>query len=352
MGLVYSCFVGVHGATGHVKEAVNIPATIRDIAKACGVSEGTVDRALNNRGGIKQETKKKILEVAKELDYRPNHLASCLAKGSTKTIGVLCAGLRNSFFSSLVESIERTAKENGYFITLILTHNSIEREREGIRYLAKRQVDGLILFPVGQGEDYEKELLQYHIPIVTVYNRISDKFVHVDVDGRQIMRNAVSRIADMGYKRIGYMDPGYDNECCKGDNRYSLNQRRKGYLEGIEDERLGEPTFFSNHEWEQYEQFINAPGGKPAILCAFDNAALGVLNSMKNHGIKVPEQVGIMGFDNISILDSITPRLYSVDCETKNLGRKAVSILLRLINGEKEVGDCVTCYTFIDGESL
>ncbi len=331
---------------------IGITATIKDIAKACGVSEGTVDRALNNRSGIKKETKEHILKVAGELNYRPNHLASCLAKGSSKTIGVVCAGLSNPFFSSFVEAIERTAYENGYYLTLILTHGSREKEMEGIAYLAERRVDGLIIMPLGQGIDYEQDLLQYRIPIVTVYNRISDKFAHVDVDGRQIMRDAVLRIRDKGYRRIAYMDLGYGSPCDLGNNRYSLNQRRQGYIDGIAKYSMGEPVIMTNLEWEPLEQFIGADGGKPAILCPFDDAAIKVMNLMRNHDIWVPKQVGVMGFDNISILDSISPRLCSVDCEMKDLGKKAFSALLQIINGEQEIRDYTTSYTFTEGESL
>jgi len=99
-------------------------------------------------------------------------------------------------------------------------------------------------------------------------------------------------------------------------------------------------------------EFINREGGKPAILCPFDNVAIRTLNIMRKNGISVPGQVGIMGFDNIPILDSITPRLYSVDCGMRTLGRKTVSILLRRIDGDTDVSDCVTGYTFIEGESL
>jgi len=339
-------------AHGNEKKVSTISATIKDIAKKCGVSEGTVDRALNNRCGIKKETKEKIMQVAEELGYRPNHMASCLARGNTKTIGVVCAGIMNAFFSSFVEAIEREAYENGYYLTLILTHNSKEKEREGIIYLAERQVDGLIIFPIGQGKDYEQWLLQFNIPIVTVYNRISDKFVHVDVDGRHIMQEAVSRIVKKGYKRIAYIDVGYDIAICHDNNRYSLNQRRQGYLDGVQEQQLGEPLVMTRVDEKAIKSFIEADGGKPAILCPFDNVAIRVLNLMRNQGISVPEQVGIMGFDNIPLLDSISPRLYSVDCETKEMGRNAFSILLKMMRGNMNVSDCMTDYTFTEGCSL
>lgn len=329
-----------------------ISATIKDIAIQCGVSEGTVDRALNGREGIKKETKERILQVAKELGYRPNHLASCLAKGSSKTIGVVCAGLDNPFFSAFVESIERIAYENGYYLNLILTHGSRDKEMEGINYLAGRQVDGLIIIPLGLGEAYEKELLNLNIPIVTVYNRISDKFTHVNVDGRQIMKDAVHTMVKKGYQRIAYLDHGYDRSRDLKNNRYSLNQRRLGYIDGMEKEALGTPVIMTNYEWESLKNFLESENGKPAILCPFDAVAIHVLDMMKQHGISVPEQVGIMGFDNIGILDSISPRIASVDCEITGLGQKAFQALLQMIDGDTTVRDYVTNYVFIEGESL
>lgn len=331
---------------------MKMSATMKDIALQCGVSEGTVDRALNGREGIKKETKERILQTAKELGYRPNHLASCLARGSSKTIGVVCAGLGNPFFSSFVEAIERMAYENGYYLNLILTHGSREKEMEGINYLAGRQVDGLIMIPLGFGEEYERELLQFHIPIVTVYNRISDKFTHVDVDGKMIMKNAVQNMVKKGYQRIAYLDLGYGTPCDLKNNRYSLNQRRLGYMDGVAQEALGEPVILTDYAWEPLEQFLNDGGGKPAILCPFDDVAIHVLDVMKQHGIAVPAQVGIMGFDNINILNSISPRIASVDCEITGLGRKAFQALLQIINGDMTVRDYVTNYTFIEGESL
>lgn len=329
-----------------------ISAKMKDIAVRCGVSEGTVDRALNGRDGIKKETKERILQAAKEMGYRPNHLASCLARGSSKTIGVVCAGLDNPFFSAFVESIERMAYESGYYLNLILTHGSREKEMEGINYLAGRQVDGLIIIPLGFGDDYERQLLNLQIPIVTVYNRISNKFTHVNVDGRQIMRNAVQTMVKKGYQRIAYLDSGYERSINLNNNRYSLNQRRLGYIDGVEQEGLGEPVIMTNYDWEPLEAFIMDKRDQTAILCPFDAVAIRVLDMMKQHGISVPEQVGIMGFDNISVLNSISPRLASVDCEITGLGRKAFQALLQMINGDTEVREYITEYTIIEGESL
>ena len=280
-------------------------------------------------------------------------MARCLATGSTKTIGIVCVDIRNYFYSYLVETIENVAKENGYFITLILTHNDPKREREGIEYLAQRHVDGLILFPIGQGEEFIHELRLLNIPIVTIYNRISKDFVHVDVDCRKIMRNAVSYLVGKNYERVIYLGVGIKKLREKGLNTFSLDERIAGYIEGVNKELNGNVVILDRlDEHKLVNLVLDEKDKKTAVLCPFDLVAMNALNIFKNHNIKVPEQVGIMGFDNIHILNYITPRISTVDCNIHTLGRKAFSILQMLLNDEKDVSDCVIDYSFVEGESL
>lgn len=323
--------------------------TIREIANYCNVSEGTVDRALNNRTGISSKTKERILAAAKELDYKPNILAQCLATGSSKTIGVVCGGLSNSFFASLIEAIEANARNNGYFISLVLSHNSPIKELEGIHYLARRQADGIIIFPVGYGNTYEEELKQLNIPIVTLYNRISCNFTHVDTDCRKIMRKAVKNILLKGYKNIVYMDI---KNCCNNEdiNFFSLNERCQGYKEGMEQAGLNCSILNEYNE----NILISLPSAtvRTAILCPYDVLAIKIVNFYRKIGIHIPSQIGIMGFDNIDMLENITPRISSVDCNTKKLGEIAFSILLQKITGTYTGGDVTIDYSFTEGESL
>ena len=323
--------------------------TIREIASYCNVSEGTVDRALNNRTGISSKTKERILAAAKKLDYKPNILAQCLATGSTKTIGVVCGGLSNRFFASLIEAIETNARNNGYFISLVLSHNSPVKELEGIHYLARRQADGIIIFPVGYGKAYEEELKQLNIPIVTLYNRISASFTHVDTDCRAIMREAVQKILSKGYKDIVYMDI----KNCKFDedmNFFSLNERLQGYKEGMA--QAGLCCHILNTYNEKELLSLAGTSVRTAILCPYDALAIKIANFYRKMGISIPSQIGIMGFDNIDMLENITPLISSVDCNTKKLGEIAFSILLEKITGTYTGGDVTVGYSFTEGESL
>ncbi len=335
-----------------MKEDDVIAVRIKDIALRCNVSEGTVDRALNNRGGISEKTKKLILETAKEMNYQPNHLARCLAKGKTHTIGVIGINLSNTFFSMLIEAIEAEARDNGYFIELILTHNDKRRELEALKYFSIRKVDGLIIFPAGRKEELEETLLNMEIPIVSVYNRIvCGKIVHIDVDCRKIMRNAVKFMAEKGYKKIWYLDWGIQRLIEQKINIFSLEQRRCGYEEGLKENKLGEPQVMVRYDAEKLLSIVGT-GEKTAVLCPCDNIAIKVLELYRKNGVRVPEDIGIMGFDNIEMLERISPRIVSVDCKIRTIGQNAFKMLLAKINNEEDIHDCVVDYSFTEGETL
>jgi len=332
---------------------IYISCTIKELAKACGVSEGTVDRAVNNRSGIRESTKQHILEMAEQMDYRPNHLAKSLAIGSTKTIGIVSVDLSNNFFALLVESIEQTAREHGYFVNLALSHNDPEKEMEAIKYMAERRVDGIILFPLGKGVEFSSFLKKLGIPIVTIYNRIECDFVHVDVDCRQIMRNVVSFLAQKGYNEMIYIDPHFEKMKSGGINVFSIEQRRIGYLEGLKEEMLGDGEILEDMDERQLVEIAKRKDGmRKVFICRNDTPAVRLMTMFRENNIRVPEDVGIIGFDNIAILDNISPRLTSVDCNIKTTGRKATMNLIRMINGEKDIKDCVVGYNIVEGETL
>lgn len=259
------------------------------------------------------------------------------------------AGLSNRFFTSLIEAIERNAGIHGYFISLVLSHNSPSKELEGIRYLAQRQTDGIIIFPVGYGKEYEKELQQLNIPIVTLYNKISGNFTHVDTNCRKIMKEAASKILSKGYKDIVYMDI----KNCKFDedmNFFSLNERLQGYKEGMA--QAGLCCHILNTYNEKELLSLAGTSVRTAILCPYDALAIKIANFYRKMGISIPSQIGIMGFDNIDMLENITPRINSVDCNTEKLGEIAFSILLEKMTGNYTGKDVTVGYKFTEGESL
>lgn len=176
------------------------------IAEICGVSQGTVDRALNNRKGISSKTKEKILAVAKEYGYRPNIHARCIAGGKSMLIGVVVFDLNNQYFSDIVTSIQRHSSLKNYATVIMFTDKERRKEIECINRLYHMSVDGMVICPCGQGEEYENYLLSLGIPIVTIGNRLN-RIPYIGIDNTLSMQETVEYVLDRGYQRLIYVKP-------------------------------------------------------------------------------------------------------------------------------------------------
>ena len=329
-------------------------ATIKDIAKLCGVSEGTVDRAINDRAGINPETKKRIMEVVEQVNYKPDRIAQSLAKGKTRTLGLIFFDLNNDFIAALVDTIETIAKEKGYFISLVLTHGIKEEEIKGINYLLERKVDGIIVFPVGKQADYQE--LKINIPVISIYNKISDEIPYVGVDAQSAMRDAIGYIADCQYERVMLVNSSITKKVKSGLNVYTLQERQKGYIEGIEKNNINEgegPLIVEGLDFNRMDTLYRQGQGKrTAFLCICDVFALEVLTHFREQSLKVPEDVGIMGFDNMSIRKYVSPQLTTVGYHMSEMAQKIFVYLMEMIHGSDIPKDTSFPCQIIEGNSL
>lgn len=329
--------------------------TIKEIAKICGVSEGTVDRAINNRTGISAETKKRIMEVVRRENYKPDRIAQSLAMGRTMSIGLVCFDLYNNFIANLVDIIESVAKENGYFINLVLSHGDKADERKGIEYLAERRVDGIIIFPVGYGREYEDYLKRLTIPIISIYNRISENFPFVGIDARAAMKSAVQHIAEKHYEQIILVNSSITSKMQQNTNVYTLLERQKGYLDGIKELNINPdgPIIVEGLDFVTIDQLIRKyHSQKTALLCICDMFALDALQHFKLSNISVPGHVGIMGFDNVSTLKYVSPRLATVSYQVEVMAGMSFAFLMEMLNGQTVPVEKLLNYKIIEGDSL
>ena len=186
--------------------------TTKDLAQLCGVSRTTIHRALNGTGRIKPETKEMILQVAKEHGYRPDLLATGLAKGQTYNIGVVVLDVKNRYFAQMLSTISTEAYARGYGVNITLHGGDAGTEREQLTRLADYRVDGIILSSVNEGEAYRTFLESLHRPIVSVDNRIADGIPFVGIDQRAAVREAVQRAAEKGYECIVFVCPPLDTK--------------------------------------------------------------------------------------------------------------------------------------------
>lgn len=327
--------------------------TIEELARLCGVSTGTVDRALNDRPGINAETKRRIQEVAERVAYRPHLIARSLASGRSKAVGVVLLNLDNSFFSQLVSTIERVALDHGYFTNVTLSHNDVEREKSCLERLSGYGVDGIIMFPVNKGREYEQYLRSLDTPIVAVGNRLSGRWSSVTIGNREALFDAVKLAASRGYGRVAYVAAPFPHGKVMNDDQG--DERYRGFRAGVaENTEIVESTVIKGLDYlDKCASLVKDGGGRWALLCNADLAALELLEHFRSIGISVPRDVGLTGFDDLSLLRYTHPGLTTIAYPIREMSRKAfASVMTAIENPDSAPVDTVLPHVMVERETL
>ncbi|XCP83476.1 LacI family DNA-binding transcriptional regulator [Roseburia hominis] len=309
--------------------------TVNQIAEKCGVSRTTVLRALNGKGSVSKETKEKILAVAKENNYHPNLLARSLNHGRTMSLGVVTINIENMYFVQSLNIINKEADKRGYFTNIVVCDESLEWERKLIQGLAERQMEGIMINPLNKGKEFEEFLLSLHIPIVCIGSQVSDKITTVQVNEMAAAMDAVELIVSKGYEQIVFVCPPLEVQ--EQQNIYVHNQRLKGFYAAVSghpelhSEIIGKKDFLPD-----VKHIIHRSHGKrTAFLCSGDSYALTIMQWGEQGNMKIPEDFGLMGFDDISVLQYITPKLTTVSTNLEGVAATAVVELIQQIDSEK-----------------
>jgi len=329
--------------------------TTKDLAQICGVSRTTVHRALHEgTGRINPDTREMILRVARENDYRPDLLARGLVKGQTCSIGVVVLDVKSRYFAQMLSAIGVEANKRGYFVNITLHGNDKETEKNQLTRLVDYHVDGILVSSVNEGEDYRKFLDSLDVPIVSVDNKIADGIPFVGIDQRQAMIQAAEKALEKGYKRLVYVCPPIDDQSER--NIYVHRERLAGFQETVEKIPGLETVYLLN--WDYLEKVGDAlkDSVKTAFICAADEFALEIMKYFKKEGRKAGTDYGIMGFDNIDVLDYVVPRLTTISNAVEEVAETAVSLLFEMINdkqGRREAKPPLFIrHRFVEGETL
>lgn len=329
--------------------------TTKDLAQICGVSRTTVHRALHDgTGRINPDTKEMILRVARENGYRPDLLARGLVKGQTFNIGVVVLDVKNRYFAQMLSAIGVEANKRGYFVNITLHGNDKETEKNQLTRLVDYHVDGIIVSSVNEGGEYRKFLESLDVPIVSVDNKIADGIPFVGIDQRQAMRQAAEKVLEKGYTKLVYVCPPIDDQSER--NIYVHRERLAGFQEAVEKTTDVETVYLL--DWDYLEQVKEALhfSGRTAYICAADEFALDIMKYLKKEGLKAGMDYGIMGFDNIDVLDYVVPRLTTISNSVEEVAGAAVSLLFELINdkaaGRETKPPLFIRHRFIEGETI
>lgn len=311
--------------------------TIKDVAKKAGVSPSTVSRALSGNASVKESTKQKILEAAKLLNYRPNFLAQGLKEGKTKTIGLIIPNIRNPIYPALARGVEDTAKKFGYSVVLCNTDEDVKAEKEYIQKLRKRWVDGLLIAPAAKETEHIVELQKEGFPMIIIVRNVDFLANAVIIDNFRAAYDAVSFLIKTGHQRIAII---------KGNQQLALYRERfRGYKQALLDAGLpvheelitGDESDSVQWSLDGYNAVYSlfAQNIKfDAVFATTDLRAIGAIRAIKDHGYKVPEDISVIGFDNLEFSSLIDPPLSTVSQPLYDIGVRAVNKLLALINTE------------------
>lgn len=282
--------------------------TTSHIAKICDVSQGTVDRALNGRTGIKAETKQKILDVAKQYGYREKiDLAERKNKGQ---IGIVVFDLNNEYFSDLITELEFALRKEGMNAVVTMTHYDKQYEIESILDLYNMGVKGIVLCAVNSGKDFENYLSLFNIPVVSVGNRVNT-VAYVGIDDFTAMKELTERNLAEDYDDIIYFSPALNYADASAQRK-----RYEGFLNAV-----GDKSFKTLTEIDEIQTSYER---KTLIICSNDYYALKVY--FKTKGAK------IVGFDNISVLDKYNIPIETVGYSTSEI---AEEVIRKIKNNEK-----------------
>ncbi|MGC8783920.1 MAG: LacI family DNA-binding transcriptional regulator [Armatimonadota bacterium] len=315
------------------------------IAQAVGVSKTTVFRALHNKGRIHPETRERILRVARELGYRPNLVARSLRLQKTSTIGLVAIGLTGWFYSHILEGVDEVAQTNEYGVLIACSYGYPEKEIRLIQMLLDKRVDGLIVAPADPEEnrDFYEKLLAWQVPIVLIDRYIPGlpiDFVTTDNElGGYI---ATKHLLDLGRRRIVFVSTASrERRATSVVGRFAGYRRALGELGIHEVVELGPgvPDTLPEEEYafETVSHYLQQGGQLDGAFAVNDDIAYGAIRALQAHGLRVPEDVAVIGFDNQDTSAFVSPPLTTVAQPMREIGRQAASLLLERIHRERSV---------------
>jgi LacI family transcriptional regulator len=314
----------------HEARVAQRTVTIRNVAARAGVSTATVSRALSDQAGVADDTRRRVLAAARQLDYRPSGVARSLKLRATHTLGLLITDITNPFFPELVRSIEDRGRELGYALLLGNGAEDPEREAAYLELLASHRVDGLLIAARSLTARHARWLRRAPVPTVLVNCEMPDGSLNATLsDNRDGGRLAAGHLLALGHRSLGLVTPG--------DHDPAARDRREGIRDvlreaGLDDSKLRVALADDHVAGGQAGTTQLLRQGPPVtgILCYNDLMAIGAIRAARAAGLAVPRDVSVLGFDDIDLAAYAEPPLTTIAQDTSAMGRWAVD---RIVEG-------------------
>jgi DNA-binding LacI/PurR family transcriptional regulator len=323
-----------HG--GGPKRTLRQPS-IKDIARLARVSHPTVSRALQNSPLVNPQTAAKIRKIADEAGYRASAVARGLVTRRTRTIGLVVTTVADPFASEVVCGVEQTANDHDYSVFLADSNADPVREKKVVQSLAERRVDGIIVTSSRVGALYLPLLKEMMVPIVLVNDQYPGAFVHsVMIANFEGMRAAAEHLIGLGHRRIAYLGDqfGYQSDV----------ERLAGYRAALDAAEIREmPELVARGDGkaeaatEAMEKLLALAEPPTAVCCYNDMTALGAMRQIRAHGLRVPDDISVAGFDDLFFASYLQPPLTTVRQPMRRMGKLAMESLFTLMSGAESV---------------
>ncbi|GGJ59781.1 DNA-binding LacI/PurR family transcriptional regulator [Anoxybacillus voinovskiensis] len=311
--------------------------TISDVAKLAGVSRASVSRVINNVPTVNEEIRKKVLKAMDELGFIPNVSARNLRTKQTKTIAVIVPLISNTFFSRLVQTMGIEAEKLGYKLLICQSRNIEKDELSFLDLLKTRQVDGVVMASVRNSWKKIKNYLQYG-PVLMCNESFLDEeadIPSIKIDHEYGGYIAAQYLIKQGHKRIAF--------CISGDDSRSGLERKKGFLRAFQEFEIPfDESFVMNNAFdiesgrEIFYQLLGLHERPTAVFTGSDEVAVGIISEANKNGVKVPEELAVVGFDDNPIAKIIQPSLTTIYQPIDDIAKTSIECMVQVLKGEKD----------------
>lgn len=315
--------------------------TIKELAKKLGVSQGTVSKALNDRKDVGQELKARIKKVAEEMGYTPNPIARRLSTNKSYTIGVFILSRDNiklpeNFGVYFLDGIAEEASKNDYDLLFFTITSAMKQNKSYIKLCEERRVDGAVFIGISQDDPHLKEISKSKIPVAVIDAVVEgEKVMCISSDNKDGVKKGMEYLYNAGKRDIAIISSSPVSEVAR--------ERYEAYIDFMKEHKIYEKkniyigNFTSESGYEAAKEMIRSGNVPRAIFAAGDYMALGAIRALKEEGYRIPEEVSVLGFDNVVPSEYSDPPLTTVSQDGLTIGKEAIKSLLTYINENKKI---------------
>ena len=327
--------------------------SIKDVAKEAGVSIATVSRVLNDIDVVNEDTKKKVLDAIKKLGYRPNIVARSLKTQRTKTIGILIPDISSQFYPEIVRGAEDVSNIYDYNVILCNSDFDVEKEKEYLRVLKEKMVDGVIYISSSLSEEILELINELNLKTILVETKDKDGTLpSVTIDNIGAVYDSTKSLIEKGLKKLAFIGVKEENMNAWGERYLGFEKAIKEAGLTIDEELVHFESLKAKAGYNGAKKFIESKKEFDGIICASDEIAIGAINELRENGLSVPKDVSVIGFNNNYISSIFYPKITTVNQPSYDMGSVAMRMLIKILNKkELEQEHYVLDYELISRES-